>query len=86
MADTKATHEALHVLLLKHVAHQTIAFAQVKVLTITCGHAGSILSAVLQHGQRIVYLLINGVVADDPDDATHARVLGDSRVTSRIRH
>jgi hypothetical protein len=65
--------ELLHVTLLEHVTHQAHVLAQVQ-LAVVLGHdAGRVLAAVLQHGQRVVELLVDGAEAHDTDESAHAR-------------
>src|SRR5690606_37455665 len=71
MADAHVALEGEHVALLEHIAHQTGVLAQ-KELTFMTGHdARGILSAVLQHDQGIVDLLVDRRMPDDSDDSAH---------------
>ncbi len=54
MADAHVAAQAVHVVLAEDVANQAVALAQVQVIAFTGHDPGSILTAMLQHGQRIV--------------------------------
>ncbi len=64
-----------HVPRLKHITYETTVFAQ-KDPSAVAGHdAGCVLSAVLNHGQRIIDSLVNGTVPNNTDNATHGQTL-----------
>ena len=71
VADADVALELQHVPLLEHVAHQADVLAQEQ-LAFVLGHdARGVLAAVLQHGQRVVDLLVDGAEAHDSDDSAH---------------
>jgi hypothetical protein len=72
VADADVAPELEHVMLLEHVAHQPRALAHAQRAFRGHHDAGGILAAVLQHRQRIIDPLIDGIGANDADDAAHA--------------
>ena len=59
LSDTEIAEQGLHVLRLKHVAHQAVVLAQIYMPAVAGEYAGGILSAVLHHGQPVVDGLID---------------------------
>ena len=55
-----------HVLLMKNIPHQTVAFAQMQLLTITGDDPGGVLPTMLKDRQRIVELMIDRLVIAIP--------------------
>ncbi len=73
MTDAHATAQVDHVTGVEHVAHQAIGLAQVQAAVFVGGDAGGVLATVLEHGQAVVQLLIDGGLGDHADDSAHAR-------------
>ncbi|MNF30238.1 hypothetical protein D3C84_109660 [compost metagenome] len=71
MADTHVADQALHMALMKDVAHQAIVLAQEQPAVMTGDDTGSILAAVLEDGQAVIQRLIDVRFTDDTDNATH---------------
>ena len=57
--------------LLEHVPDQAITFADMQAAVFFGDDARSILSAMLQHGQRIVNPVIDRRLTNDTDDSAH---------------
>ena len=75
VADADVALQLQHVPLLEHVAHEADVLAQEQ-LAFVLGHdARGILAAVLQHGQRVIDLLVDRAETDDADDSAHACAL-----------
>ena len=73
VADAGVALQLEHVVLLEYIAHQAAALAHAQLaVTRGGGDAGGVLTAVLQHGERVVQALIDGAGTDDADDAAHS--------------
>lgn len=74
MADTNRAFHPLHVVLTENIAHQPLAFSLAEFST-TAGHdAGRILSAMLQHRQRVVDIRGNITLPNQTNQSTHQAV------------
>jgi hypothetical protein len=71
MPDPHGTLKPLHVVLAKHVTHQSLAFAQAEPATHTGNNTRGVLPSVLQHRQGIVYVLGNIRLGDYSNKTTH---------------
>ncbi len=63
--------ELQHVPLEEHVADQAVALADAQAAAVVRHDAGGVLPAVLEHRQRVVERLIDGLMTDDSDQSTH---------------
>ena len=68
-----------HMTLLEDIAHQTGFLAQEDLVAVGGHDARSILTAVLQHRQRVIDALIDRAGARNTDDATHEKLLPGGR-------
>ena len=59
MANTHVANQTAHVPTLKYIAHHAVVLAQEKPVTVTGNNTGSVLTAMLQHGKRIINRLID---------------------------
>ena len=59
VADADVALQLQHVPLLEHVAHQAVVLAQEQRALVLGHDARRVLAAVLQHGQRVVDLLVD---------------------------
>jgi hypothetical protein len=71
MTDAVGPSQTLHVALLKDVADQAVAFAQLKFRTVTGHDPRRILTSVLEHRQRIIEFVIDVLMTDYSNDAAH---------------
>jgi hypothetical protein len=72
VADSDVAFEFQHVLLLEHVAHQPRILAHEQFAVLRGHDAGSVLTAMLQHRQRIINALIDCTGAYHSDNSAHA--------------
>src|SRR5690606_21331700 len=72
VADADIAEQFLHVPRVENIAHQAIALALVHAAERLGHHAGSVLTTVLKNGQRVVDLLVDVLLRNDSDNATHA--------------
>ena len=75
MADAEGADEALHVLLMEHIADQAVAFPEVQLVAVAGDDARRVLTAMLQHRKRVIELLIDVLVTYDSNDAAHSLAL-----------
>src|SRR5271168_2919473 len=71
MSDSYIAPEFEHVFLLKHVAHQPRILAHEQLAVLRGHDARGVLTAVLQHRQRIINALIDRAHPDHSDDSAH---------------
>ena len=71
MTYAHITRQLLHMPGMEHIPDQSVILAQKKPVTITGHDPGSILTAMLESGQRIIYLLIDVLLTDDSDNTAH---------------
>ncbi len=71
MADADVALELEHVLLLKHIAHQAGILAHEQFARLGGHDAGRILTAMLQHRQRVIDPLVDRAHPDHSDDSAH---------------
>ena len=71
VAQADVAAELQHVALQEHVADQAVALANPQAPAVVRHDAGGILTTVLQHRQRVVERLIDGLMTDDSDQSTH---------------
>jgi len=57
--------------LMEDLANQTRVFSEVKPIPVSRDYPGSILSAMLQDRQCVIYVLIDRALAYDSNDAAH---------------
>jgi hypothetical protein len=72
MTDAEIADQLLHVARVEDIAHQAIIFAQIEFALVAGDDAGGVLAAMLQHGQRIVDILVDVALGDDTHYPTHA--------------
>jgi hypothetical protein len=71
VADADVAAQLLHVPLHEHVADESVFLARTE-CAVPVGHdPGGILAAMLQDHQRVIQPLIDRLMTDDADDATH---------------
>ena len=71
MTKTKITRQLLHMHRVENVFDQSLAFALQKLTPVTGHYPGCVLTPVLQHSQRIVYISSNTLVRGNTYYATH---------------
>jgi hypothetical protein len=71
MADARGAEELGHVTGVEDVCYQAVALVKIEAVFKGCGDAGSILTAVLKHGERVVDYLTDRLVSEDTDNSTH---------------
>jgi len=71
MADAGVAEQLGHVAGVEDVGDEAVALVEIEAIFKGCGDSGSVLTAVLQHGQRIVDYLTDRLVSEDTDNATH---------------
>jgi hypothetical protein len=71
MADAGVTEQLGHVAGVENVCYQPVALVKVEAVFKGRGNAGSILTAMLKHGQRVVDDLTDRLVSEDTDNSTH---------------
>jgi hypothetical protein len=71
VTDADVALELEHVLLLKHVAHQTRVLAHEQLARLAGHDSGGVLPAMLQHRQRVIDALIDRAHSNHSDDAAH---------------
>ncbi len=71
MAEAYVALQTQHMLLLKDVTHEPIALVNMEPAILLGNDPGGVLAAVLQHRQRVVDRLVDGLVSNDTDNSTH---------------
>src|SRR5688572_14436503 len=74
VADADVSLQLDHVVLLKHISHQTAVLANAQLALARGGDTGCVLTAMLQNRKRIIEALIHGARSNDTDDSAHAAV------------
>ena len=72
VTDTHVARQAQHVARVEHVTDEAVGPALLQSLLAPGDDASRILTAVLHHRQAIVERLVDGVPANDSDNAAHA--------------
>ena len=76
MSDANRSPQPRHVSLLENVSHQTVTLTNTQgALVIGCD-TGGVLTSMLQHGQCVVYRLIDRTTANDSNDGAHRACSG----------
>ena len=71
MPDTHVALQTLHMLLAEDIAHESLALTQTETPAVTGHDARSVLTAVLQHRQCVVYVRGDIIARHDSNQATH---------------
>ena len=71
VAEADVARELQHVALQEDVADEAVALANAQPAAVVRHDAGGVLAAVLEHRQRVVERLIDGLMTDDSDQSTH---------------
>ena len=71
MADADIARKAHHVPMSEYIADKAIAFALMQPFFVPGHDPGRILTAMLHDGQCVVHLLVNGLLANDSNNAAH---------------
>ncbi len=71
MSNADAAHQTLHVLLMKDVADEAVALAEMHAVAVAGDHSRCVLTAVLKHRESVVELLIDALRANDPNYSAH---------------
>ena len=71
MRDAHVATQGIHVVLAEYVAHQAATLAGEEFAAFGGHDARGILATMLQHGQRVIELLVDHASTDDTDDTAH---------------
>ena len=82
MTNSHIASQALHVMLLEHVTHQTVGFAHLRLLPVRGDHSSRILAPVLQHRQRVIEFLVDRPATDQTNYSAHSP----SQLLAKSRH
>ena len=69
--DAGIAEQLGHIAGVKDVCYEPVALVKVEAVFKGCGDAGSILTAMLKHGKRVVDNLTDRLVSEDTDNSTH---------------
>ena len=72
VTDTHVARQTQHVARVEHVTHEAVGPALLQALLAPGDDARGILTAVLHHRQAVVERLVDGIPANDSDNAAHA--------------
>ena len=71
--NAKLTQQLSHVARAKNVAHQALPFALHQLAVLTSHDSGSVLPAMLQHGEGVVDVSSNIALSNHSNQSTHTK-------------